>query len=195
MPRKRPSKTHGASRMTDLVAKHEETVILSVEDLGDAWDYVCDMFPRLSDVIRSTKIYKNNNTYFMRKAGFPPGTAGVFVKSRNAIILAYCRKFSPDVIAVHELLHYASRLIGSRQRNSLREEDLAYSKSIKYLLGKGYDEDWIVNEYLLPYFEGVEARKLKPGTRPSTVQKRKIKEMALVNSKSFFSKALKSGGS
>ena len=35
-----------------------------------------------------------------------------------------------------------------------QEEDFAYGKSIPYLLDNGYSEEWIVKEYMWPFYFG-----------------------------------------
>jgi hypothetical protein len=112
-------------KLIDDVIDHEETVVLTPEECPGAWDYVCNVFPSLDESIRSIKVYKNENTYFMNKIGIPKGVAGIFVPAANAIVVCWCSSIPVDVVLVHELLHYASRLIGSHMKNSAYEEDFA----------------------------------------------------------------------
>ena len=63
------------------------------------------------------------------------------------------------LVIVHELLHYVSRLLGGAMTNRELEENFAYSNSVPYLVENGYDDAWIAEKYLLPYYLGLEMSK------------------------------------
>jgi hypothetical protein len=118
--------------------------------------------------------------YFLSKIGYPASAAGLFVPPCNIIVSR--SSFSIDVIVVHELLHYASKLCGSRGRNVALEEEIAYNKSVPYLLDRGYSTEWICQHYLLPYFIGIESGN---GKSP-----KEIKDISTIKAKSFIDKCL-----
>lgn len=168
------------SKMVVDIAGHSETVIISHEDDPMAWSYVAGLFPKISEAIYGAKIYKNENLYFLKKVGYPASAAGLFVPPGSIIISR--SGFPIDVVVVHELLHYASKICGSRGHNAALEEEIAYSRSVPYLLDRGYDVEWVCQHYLLPYFVGIESRDNR--------SQDETKDIGLLRAKSFVDKCL-----
>lgn len=110
-----------------------------------------DLFPRIRATLRSIRLLKNTNTCFCRNVGLG-GVAGAFLTRVNAIVVCHSEHVPDDVIVVHEILHYAARLLGGRMTNEGQEEDFAFIKSIPFIVAKGYDKDWIIERYLAPYY-------------------------------------------
>lgn len=150
-------RVRASNEKVEKIASHRETVVLTREDHPEAWEYVEEAFPRLAQRIRETTVYRNENTYFCKKIGIPPSAGGLFIIKASAILVCYNRKLEDDVVIVHEMLHYASQLMGSRFRHEDEEEDFAYLRSIPYL-ARRYGRDWIAGTYLLPYYWSRERR-------------------------------------
>lgn len=151
------SQAEDAKRKVQEIAAHPETVIVRREQMPGPWEYVESLFPRIAPVVSETIIYKNENTAFCRNIGVPAEAAGLFFVNASAILLCWNdSKFKDDVIICHEMLHYASRLLGGRMESVAVEEDFAYMKSIRYLNSQGYSDAWIAGEYMLPYYMGRE---------------------------------------
>lgn len=144
------------------IAAHPETVVITRDTLPEPWIYVEDLFPRVAPALTNLKIYKNENTAFCRNIGVPASAGGLFFIKASAILICWSDdKFEDDVVVCHEMLHYTSQLLGGHMRFSDVEEDFAYSKSIAFLRERGYSEQWIAEEYMLPYYWGREWRKFK----------------------------------
>jgi hypothetical protein len=136
-------------RFDELVA-HRETEELPRNCHMEVWEYVEKMFPRISTTLAEVKIYRNTNTAFCRRVGFPPQAGGLFVRPVGAIAVFYNRKIPDDVVVLHELLHAAAQMLGP-MRGSEFEEGFAYERSLPYLLER-YDRDWVATNYLMPYY-------------------------------------------
>lgn len=144
------------------VAAHPETLILTRDHMPDPWVYVERLFPRIAGNIAGTKVYKNNNTAFLKNLGFPEAAGGLFFPKASTILICWSRdKFKDDVIVCHEMLHYADQLLGGTMRSREADENFAYHNSIKYLELRGYMPKWIAEEYMLPYYWGLEVARLK----------------------------------
>lgn len=138
------------------VSSHPETIVVRRQDMPAPWAYIEDMFPSIAPIISKTIVYKNENTAFCRKIGIPDGVGGLFFIGAGAILICWTKeKVKDDVVICHEMLHYASQLLGGRMQCREAEENFAYSKSILYLVANGYSEDWIMKEYMLPYYLGM----------------------------------------
>lgn len=176
-----------ARKKAKQIIEHPETVVLLRDKFPEAWEYVEQSFPRLAERIRHTKVYKNENTYFCKKLGIPKEAGGLFIIKASMVLICY-GKFSDDVVIVHELLHFISQLIGSRFVNQDHEEDFAYTNSIPYLATR-YDEEWIVNKYMLPYYWGREQVAL--GRKPTLAEKESTKLIAIEKCKLLIKNSLK----
>ena len=134
---------------------HPESHSLSREAFQKTFEYVEKLYPKTAPCIAAAKVYKNTNTAFCRKIGIPKAAGGAFLIRASAILICYSRNHTPDdVILVHELLHFASQLMGSDFISEAAEEDFAYRKSIPYLKANDYDDDWIRKTFLMPYYLG-----------------------------------------
>lgn len=135
------------------VRVHPETKVIVRGDLPEPWMYVEHMFPEIGEEISKTIIYKNENTAFLQKIGIPIEAGGVFVRPASAIIVGYSERSTPtDIVIVHELLHYASKLMGGNFASFEAEENFAFSNSIKYMDLRGMPRKDICEEYMLPYY-------------------------------------------
>jgi hypothetical protein len=170
------------------IKKHFDTQPLGRESYPEAWGYVESLFPSLSEKIRNTKVYKNENTAFCASIGVPKEAGGLFFIKTGAILICWTRSFKDDVVIVHEMLHYCSQLLGSRFGNRNIEEDFAYLKSIRYLLSKGYDEKFIQEQYMLPHYLTNEYADL--GHKPSLAERDECRERALARIKALYDQEL-----
>lgn len=136
------------------IKEHPETRAYTRKDFEPAYKYVEEMFPELASAIAATVIYKNPNTYFCQNkkgVGLPKNVGGVYMIKVGAILV--CHSTIPDdVIVVHEMLHFASNMLGSRLKNAAAEEDFAFCRSIPYIVQQGASKEWIAKRYLLPYY-------------------------------------------
>jgi hypothetical protein len=128
----------------------------TVESLGleGPREYVGSMFPATRDAIFDTRVFENTNTAFLRRVDLY-GAGGVYIRKIGVVLICYSPGFPSDVVAVHELLHAASALLGSSGDNERQEEDFAYTKSVPYLLDAGHSVDWIIRKYMWPYYISV----------------------------------------
>ncbi len=182
-----------SAEVLDRIKKHFDTTLLGRETYPEAWQYVENLFPGISDKIRNTKVYKNENTAFCSKIGLPKEAGGLFFIKTSAILICWTRSFKDDVVIVHEMLHYCSQLLGSRFQNRLVEEDFAYLKSIRYLLSKGYDEKFIQEKYMLPHYfthEMSKASQASGGGRLTPAQRAECRDLALGRVKSLYDQEL-----
>lgn len=164
------------------VAAHPETVILLREKMPDPWVYVEELFPRIAKTISETKVYKNDNTAFLKNLGFPEAAGGLFFPKASAILICWSRdKFRDDVIVCHEMLHYADQLLGGTMKSREADENFAYYNSIKYLDLHNYTSKWIAEEYMLPYYWGLEVARLKkkPEESLTEAEEQRAKETAI----------------
>lgn len=133
---------------------HPETTLITKETMPDAFQFVEDLLPGVAPTIAITKIYRNTNTAFAKKVGIPEYAGGVYFPALGSIVICWNRdNLREDCVVVHELLHYASHLMGSRMRNEGSEEYFAYTKSIPFLISKGYSREFVAEKYLLPFFQ------------------------------------------
>jgi hypothetical protein len=151
--KKRANQNTHWKEIFEQIKAHSQTRVLARGDIPEAYEYVEDLFPRCAEPLSKTLIYKNDNTAFFPRIGLP-AAGGMYIRPVGAVIICYAKEFSDDVVAVHELLHCTHALLGSKNISERQEEDFAYGKSIPYLLGKGYDEEWIVKKYLWPFYFG-----------------------------------------
>lgn len=176
-----------AKEALEKLSKHPETKIITRGDHPFAWRYVEDMFPRIAQSIQEMKVYKNENTAFCKKIKVPPHAGGIFFIRSSTILICWTKeKFADDVIICHEMLHYAAQLLnGGRMGTEAIEEDFAYSKSIKYLNLRGFSDDWIAKEYMLPYYSSKEINLTQEKlARPLTRKEREeAKERAIAHCK------------
>jgi len=152
-------------RMGEIKA-HPDTKVIVRKDLPEPWVYVEQMFPDIARDIAKAVVYKNENTAFLENIGIPTDAGGVFVRPANAIIVGYNEKETPtDVVIVHEMLHYASKLMGGNFASFEAEENFAFSNSIKYLELRGMSREAICNDYMLPYYWSLMAARIvnEPG--------------------------------
>ncbi len=142
------------------IKEHPETIVITRDNLPAPWIYVEEMFPRIASSIADMIVYKNENTAFYKKIDVPAGVGGLFFIRASSILICWTKeKFTDDVIACHELLHYAGQLLnGGPMGTEAIEESFAYSKSVKYLNLHGYSDQWIIDEYMMPYWSGFERR-------------------------------------
>lgn len=163
------------------VAAHPETVVIARSQMPDPWVYVEVLFPRIATAISATKVFKNENTAFLRNLGFPESAGGLFFPKASTILVCWSKdKFKDDVVVCHEMLHYADQLLGGRMLSRACDENFAYSNSIKYLGLHGYTPKWVAEEYLLPYYWGIEVEKVrKEGERLTDGQIEAAKQAAL----------------
>lgn len=158
------------------IAKHPETKLIRRDDMPDPWVFVEQLFPRIAPTIATTVVYKNENTAFCKNIGVPPEAGGLFFIKASAILLCYNKeKFKDDVVICHEMLHYASQLLGGKMQTSNIEEDFAYFKSIPYLSLHGYSDKWIAEQYMLPHYWGREYHRLaKEGAKDAKEKGREL---------------------
>ena len=141
------------------IAAHPETKIIKRQDLSSPWEYVEDLFPRIAPAIARTNIFKNENTAFCKNIGIPSEAGGIFLIRASTILICWNEdRFKDDVVVCHEMLHYASQLLGGSMKSVDAEENFAFSKSINYLISRGYTKEWIRDEYMLPYYWSREYR-------------------------------------
>lgn len=139
--------------LLEKIKAYRETTLIRREDMPDAFAFVEELLPGIAPLISETIIYRNQNTAFCKRVGIPPHAGGVYFPAIKTIVICWNRdKLREDCVVVHELLHYASHVMGSRMRNEGTEEYFAYTKSIPYLISKGYDREFIAAKYLLPHF-------------------------------------------
>lgn len=122
----------------------------------EAFDYVDKLFPEVS--VKKVILYKLTNKQF-EKLGF--GFAGgLYDKIGRTILIGggsckktskWSAKISVDEIIVHELLHYASIIMGVMMSSVEAAEDFAYGWSLGYLRYKGHSDDNIIKNNYLPY--------------------------------------------
>jgi hypothetical protein len=144
-----------ALRMAAEIRAHPETKELGRGDLLRAYEYAEGLFPSAAPAISALRVLKNENTAFCRNIGVPRGAGGIFLIEASAILVCH-NPFPDDVVVVHEMLHFVSQVLGSRFANAASEEDFAYIKSIPYLTGIGWSREKIRDEYMLPYYLGLE---------------------------------------
>lgn len=169
-----------ALKIVEQIKQHPETRLLVRGEIPHAWQYVEESFPSVANRVKATVVYKNDNTAFCKKVGIPQGAGGLFFIPASTLLVCHNPVFGDDVVVVHEMLHYVSQLLGGSMRNERLEEDFAYSKSIRYLLSRGYTEDWIVEKYLLPYYHGYEVHQLRSSrARPLASEMAAAKEAAI----------------
>lgn len=140
------------TRRLEEVKRHRETEVVGRGEFPAVWEHVESKFPRLAECLRATTVYKNTNTAFCKRIGIPPEAGGMFVVQASTIVLFHTKRIPTDAVLVHEMLHYASQMMGSRFQDEAYEEDFAYQESIPYLLQVGYEPDWIAEKFLLPYY-------------------------------------------
>jgi hypothetical protein len=145
--------------MVEEIRGHPETKEMGRDKLIGAYEYVESLFPSAAPAVSAMRVLKNENTAFCRRLGVPPGAGGLFLVDASSILVCY-NQFPDDVVVVHEMLHFVSQVLGSRFRNERAEEDFAYSKSIPYLVGIGWARERIRDEYLMPYYLGLELSKI-----------------------------------
>jgi hypothetical protein len=144
-----------AKKMMGVVRTHGNTKRVVREELVRPYEFVEGMFPSVAKVIAQTRIYKNTNTAMLTRLGLRHA-GGVYIRFANSILICYTTTFPDDVVAVHELLHAASDLMGaSLKALPEQEENFAYSRSVPYLLARGYNQEWIITKYMWPYYMGL----------------------------------------
>lgn len=140
----------------DYVMTHKSTNIISYKDYPREYDYVYKKFPFPS--IKRINIY-NISRDNMNKLGYQR-SRGVYISVHDIIFICdisndyintfFDIKLDKEDIIVHELLHYASKL-NKNNFTRHKEEEFAYKNSIEYLRSKGYSDEKIINNNLLPY--------------------------------------------
>jgi hypothetical protein len=143
----------------DKIKKNINTVQVKYPEYKEAYDYVDSLFPRSK--VKEVILYFANGDY-LEYLGFV-GLNGFICILTNEVVVAkdvvvpenyvggVVGKITKDEAAVHELLHYCY----SKERNSsdLKElnEEFAYGYSLGYLKNKGYTNEEIISNMLLPY--------------------------------------------
>jgi hypothetical protein len=166
------SRRGSGSKVVTEIMSHPETKVMGRTSLISAYEYVESSFPSAAPAVAAIGVMKNENTAFCRRIGVPRGAGGLFFVDASAILICY-NPFPDDIVVVHEMLHFVSQTLGSRFRNVRSEEDFAYSKSIRYLIDKGLSREWIREEYMLPYYVGVEQSHGIPSEEASIAAKSK----------------------
>ena len=179
------------------IQSHPETKRFGRADFPGAFGYVEGLYPRIAPVVSATILYKNENTAFCKRIGIPREAGGAFLTRASAILLCYC-SLPDDAVLVHELLHLASRLLGSGFSSESVEEDFAYAKSIPYLKSRSYPDEWIRTSFLMPYYHGLELhdRAGRLGVQPrrlSLPDKEEARALATLKCQAMIERAMEDG--
>ena len=138
---------------------HPQTQAFKYPEFKEVYDFISGLYPLLKTAIEAITIYKNPNKGYCKKDLKIPASAGGAFFIQHKVIIITKSHIPDELIACHEMLHYASRLMGCSFNSYHYEEEFALGKSIPYILSKGYGEEWIVKWYLAPYYESYELQK------------------------------------
>jgi len=134
------------------VGGHVNTRLMTIKDLPEPYAFVMEKFPEVADLIKDIKLYKNDNTALWKRLGLEM-VAGLYIRPLSTVLIMYSPKVPDDVIAVHELLHCAHDKLHLAE-DVFANETMTFRASIPYI-AKRYDEAWIVENYLFPFYYGV----------------------------------------
>jgi len=137
-------------KIENEVVDHVDTQTLFREDLFLPYYFVEQKYPQVSKVISGITIYKNDNTALWRRLGLE-NAAGLYIRPLTMVLIMYSPNVPDDVVAVHELLHCAhdKMMLGNA---TVAQEDMTFRASIPYLRQRKFADQWIVDNYLFPYF-------------------------------------------
>jgi len=138
------------------VMVHTQTKVLAREHLPAPYQFVMDKFPEVASIISGINMYKNDNTALWDRLGLS-GAAGMYIKPLSLVLIMYSPKAPDDVVAVHELLHCAHDKLNLAE-DVFAQETMTFRASIPYI-AKTYDDNWIINNYLFPFYMSVYCRK------------------------------------
>lgn len=185
-----------ARKKAEEIAAHPETKIITKADIPAPWEYIENLYPRISSAIAQTKIFKNENTAFCKNVGIPPEAGGVFLVQACTIVICWTNdKFKDDVVICHEMLHYTSQLLGGHMVSRAFEEDFAYGKSVKYLTDHGYSKQWICEEYMLPYYWSMDISRSQRRLRRqlNSIEKEEARQRAMIKCNDIIDLEMKGG--
>lgn len=134
------------------VMTHVNTSLLDIRSLPDPYHFVMEYYPQVADLIREIKIYKNDNTALWRRLGLS-GAAGLYIRPLSMVLIMYSPTVPDDVVAVHELIHCANDKLHLAANDQFAQETMTFRASIPYL-AKKHKSDWIVKNYLYPFYSG-----------------------------------------
>lgn len=140
-------------RLCNEISEHVGTSVLLMDQLPEPYSFVMERYPEVASIIAKIKILKNDNTALWKRLGLS-GAAGMYIRPLSLVLIMYSPKAPDDVVAVHELLHCAhdKMLMG---KTALAQEDMTFRASIPYLK-KTHEDDWIIDNYMLPFYHSVE---------------------------------------
>ena len=194
------------------IKAHKQTQIKRYPQFKQSYEYIDEYFPFAN--IKQIQIYLTSHQVISQilgltcAAGFYSRTQRIIVITKTFINHQNSSIFSDvhadvknDQVVVHQMLHYVSHFL-QRQVSPLMQQQFAYGKSARYLLNKGYSEQFIVNKIYLPYLlsifdyssllkKSVNSRDYNslPKQRKQQVAKKIIQD----NRKYIFQQALKKG--
>jgi hypothetical protein len=140
------------NRIQYEVGTHVGTTLLTFDDLPAPYEFVMEKFPEVADLVKGVKLYKNDNTALWARLGLS-GAAGLYIRPLSVVFIMYSPKVPDDIVAVHELLHCAHDKL-HLAKDVYAQETMTFRASIPYI-AKRYDENWMVENYLFPFYYGV----------------------------------------
>jgi hypothetical protein len=141
------------------IKEHTGTKNIKYPEYKEAFDYVDSLFPHAN--VKDVDVFMCNRK-FLDSLGYS-GVGGFFERVMKTIVMPdsvipsvskkndIVAKLTIDEVLVHELLHYSSDSLNKKIDSMEIEEEFAYGNSIRYLKGKGYTDDEIVNNNFMPH--------------------------------------------
>lgn len=134
------------------------TRIVRYPEFKGAFDYVNNLYP-YAHVKGALIYYATPNS--LKDCGYN-GAGGFYDTRQRIVVITDCievddpapfsvhAEYTLDEVLCHELIHYSANCKNPPSNRHV-EEELAYGKSIDYLLSKGRTVDFVIEKNMMPY--------------------------------------------
>lgn len=153
----------GADRM-ESIKSYSGTRRILYPEMKDAFDYVHAIYPFAN--VKQAIVYHVSKA-MLNKVGYS-GVGGFYDSVLRVICVTdhvvqedeygVTAEYTLDEVLCHELIHYGANFKNALSSRAV-EEEIAYGKTVNYLLSRGRTPDFIIKRNMLPYLMSIVDKK------------------------------------